>query len=109
MNRGYAIGDGRLVPYLAGGLAFTQFNTDRTFDDGLGPLTSGGTQVATGVIAGIGLQYAITSNLSLGLEYLFTQYSAVRDSNFSQGSVSSQNISSDTARIALNYRFDGGG
>jgi outer membrane immunogenic protein len=105
---GYAIGDGRLVPYLAGGLAFTQFNTDRSFDDGFGPLKSGGTQIAAGVIAGLGLQYAITSNLSLGLEYLFTQYAAVRDANFTQGTVSSQNISSDTARILLNYRFDSG-
>lgn len=105
---GYAIGDGRLVPYLTGGLAFTQFNTVRSFDDGFGPLTSGGTQVAAGVIAGLGLQYAITNNLSLGLEYLFTQYAAVRDSNSSQGTVSSQNISSDTARVILNYRFDSG-
>lgn len=105
---GYAFGDGRFVPYLAGGLAFTQFNTARSFDDGFGPITSGGTQIATGVIAGLGLQYAITNDLSLGIEYLFTQYSAVRDANFNQGTVSSQNISSDTARVVLNYRFDSG-
>jgi outer membrane immunogenic protein len=106
---GYALGDGRFLPYVVGGIAFTQFNTARSFFDGVDTINSGGRQIAAGVTGGFGLQYAVTNELSLGLEYLFTQYSAVLDKGDipAVAVAASQNISSDTLRLVLNYRFDG--
>lgn len=105
---GYAFGDGRFLPYMVAGLALTQFDIDRTLDVGV-PLNWGGSKLYTGVVAGVGFQYAWTENLSLGAEYLFTQYgmqSHVTD--FAPGfNTFSQNISSDTFRVVLNYKFDG--
>jgi opacity protein-like surface antigen len=101
---GYALDDGSYMPYIVAGVALTQFDTERGFG------SWGGTKLATGAVGGFGLQYAITNNLSLGVEYLFTQYGAVRFmSDFVSPALApvSQNISSDTARLVLNYNLGG--
>lgn len=105
---GYAFGDGRLLPYLVGGLALTQFDIDRTLDVGV-PINWGGSKLYTGVVAGLGFQYAWTEKLSLGAEYLFTQYGMqYHVTNFGPAfNAFSQKISSDAFRVVLNYKFDG--
>ena len=99
---GYA--DGRWLAYAKGGWASAEI--DVTFRDGAGAVlaSSGGRE--NGWTAGIGIDYALTYNLFLGIEYNYLHFNAsvappiLPNTRFGDGEVDIQ-----TLVVRLNYRF----
>jgi outer membrane immunogenic protein len=126
---GYAIDDGRLLPYILGGVAVSRFDVDFKVDETseLPALTAAsrfrygtGEQNYVGVVLGGGVQYALLDNISVGLEYLHAGYgsknyrstghesfdiSGVFDSSSNFPAAGRQDLRTDTVRAVLNYNF----
>ena len=68
---GYSFG--QWMPYLKGGFATADVGSPLQQGAPAGSFTQG-TQQLTGWTAGLGLEYQITPKLSLGLEYLYTDF-----------------------------------
>jgi opacity protein-like surface antigen len=120
---GYALGDGRLLPYVTGGVALTDLRVRTSNIDGSGtpfPVNfDWGTQkTLPGAVVGGGLQYAVGGGVSLGVEYLYTQYAGRDFSNFASCSPAvncgtgtsftiseNHDLSTQTVRLVLNYKF----
>jgi len=127
---GYALGDGRFLPYIAAGVSFSHLKVANS-----GHLTrvnkaSGATvleiqdtwgtdRLLIGAVAGGGVQYALGNGLSVGAEYLYTKYS---NEDFSSTGVSScslpsgtcpgkftaqenHDLASHTVRVVVNYKL----
>jgi len=99
---GYA--DGRWLAYAKGGWASAE--VDIAFRDGTGTLiaSSGGRE--SGWTAGVGIDYALTQNLFLGVEYNYLHFRAdvapapTADTRFGNADVDIQ-----TLVVRLNYRL----
>jgi outer membrane immunogenic protein len=130
--------EGRLLGYVTGGVAVTQVKINRTASysdtvtrgdelrrDTLVDARWSGQHTYAGVVLGGGFQYALTNNLSLGVEYLHTVYAdadTLTNGSFKvtrlncegdcpAGPLSAnavQNLQSDTIRAVLNYKFNYG-
>jgi outer membrane immunogenic protein len=126
---GYTFDDGRLLPYAIGGFAVSAFQTrfSRYMSDELPALIETshfaydtGEQNLTGAVFGGGVQYAVGFGVSIGVEYLHTDYG--RESYKGQGqgiedfsssihtavdfSASGHNdLRTDEVRAVLNYKF----
>jgi len=127
---------GRTLLYATGGVAITRLDFDRRVNftavggavgGGLGVVDNrwSGDSTHVGVVLGAGLQYAITDNLSLGVEYLHTEYASAdahttgtfvnnfpgTAGTFAANSNMTNNLDTDTVRAVLNYKFNccGGG
>jgi len=126
---GYTFDNGRLLPYAVGGVALSAFHThfSRYMSDELPALVvtsnfayDSGEQNLTGAVLGGGVQYAVGFGVSIGLEYLHTNYG--RDSYKGNGrgiedfsssihstvdfSASGHNdLRTDEIHAVLNYRF----
>ena len=100
---GYAAWDRSLL-YVTGGAAWTNFKGTASLV-GLGTFSNDTT--ITGGTVGLGYEYAITNNLSLGIEGRWSFYGD-RTLNTSLGS---DKVSLDTAEVMgkLNWRFGGFG
>jgi outer membrane immunogenic protein len=128
---------GRLLGYLTGGVALTEVKFNRSWRDraevdvlGVNVLTVtnadnwSGSAVHAGVVGGAGLQYAITNNVSFGVEYLHTQYASadsltsgtnrvtatvlgvpVVDARSPLRANSTNTLDTDTVRAVLNFKF----
>ncbi len=102
---GYAAG--RVLPYVTGGLAWA--DAEMSFRQ---TLTVGGTvfrdasatdkQTFTGWTLGAGLEYAVTNNLTARIEYL---HADLGSRTFDIGSPNRADLSFDTVRLGLNYKF----
>lgn len=68
---GYSFG--KWLPYVKGGFASAEVGSPLQGASQVGAFTQG-TQQLNGWTAGVGLQYQITPKLSLGLEYLYTDF-----------------------------------
>lgn len=69
---GYSFG--KWLPYVKGGFASAEVGSPLQGATQVGSFTQG-TQQLNGWTAGVGLEYQITPKLSLGLEYLYTDFS----------------------------------
>jgi outer membrane immunogenic protein len=107
---GYAAWD-RALLYVTGGVAFTQMRAGALFGPvGAVPGTSAtDDQTVVGGTVGAGLEYALTNNLSLGLEGRWTFYGDRTFSGTLGGIPVSDKVSLDTAEVMgkLNFRFGG--
>lgn len=112
---GYALGDGRFLPYILSGVALTQFKMDFSADFFGGGLVMESSQSRTlaGGTVGAGFQYAVGNGLSVGIEYLYTKYAAADFSapvfaNGAQAGVATQrnDLSSQSLRFVANYKFN---
>jgi outer membrane immunogenic protein len=109
---------GNILPYVTGGFAY-----GRVANSLNASLTAGGTEdyfsysnagTETGWTAGAGVEYAITPNLTLKTEYLYTSlgslsksfgpYDIFKDDTLTLTSSTRTNFS--TVRAGLNYKFD---
>jgi outer membrane immunogenic protein len=125
---GYVPGDGRFFPYLLGGIALTQLKASL---EGTGPpvppansSTSaawGSSKQHQGGLIGVGLQYAFSPSLSVGVEYMLAIYGSqdhgsrtTVTSNFFGAPAPSvnfsniatpMNLTTSTARLVINYTF----
>lgn len=81
--------------YGTGGLAYADFKS--TFDDGVTTAKKDGFRL--GWTVGGGIEYAMTKNVSLKGEYLYTDYGTQKVGG------SKQDISNNLLRVGLNYRF----
>ena len=100
---GYA--DGRWLAYAKGGLANAEVDVDyRQFSTGATTSSSGR---ETGWTAGVGVDYALTPSLFLGIEYNFIHFRKdieppqILDTQFNDLDVDIQNVV-----VRLNYRFN---
>ncbi|WEK52560.1 MAG: porin family protein [Candidatus Kaistia colombiensis] len=102
----------RFLPYLTGGLAWARAEqeisaTANVQDTQFTLLSAGGTKTFTGWTVGAGLEYAITTNITAKVEYL---YADLGSKDFS-GLAAEQNIqykgdlTMQTAKFGLNYKF----
>jgi opacity protein-like surface antigen len=120
---GYALGDGRLLPYVTGGIALTDLKVRTSQIDAAGSpsaitLDWGTQRTLPGAVVGGGLQYAVGGGVSLGVEYLYTQYAGRDFANFASCSPAAScapatsftisenhDLSTQTVRMVLNYKF----
>jgi len=122
---GYTFADGRLLPYITGGVAVTKLHTSNfmTLSVVIPPegetVPWGGNRVLTGGVLGAGLQYGIGNGLSFGVEYLYAKYSSQDFSgtglltsyaplvvaNTNNNFVSNQDLTTQTVRLVINYNF----
>jgi opacity protein-like surface antigen len=126
---GYVPGDGRFFPYLFGGIALSQLNTSLQMTGPTPPLGSftstataawGSNKLHQGGVMGVGLQYAFSPSLSVGLEYMLAIYdiqdhgsrttvtfniNGLQTSSL-QNISTPMNLTTSTARVVMNYRFE---
>lgn len=126
---GYAFDDGRLLPYAIGGIAVSGFqaNFSRDMSDELPALIETshfaydtGQQDLVGAVFGGGVQYAVGHGVSLGVEYLHTDYgrngyrgqghavenvSGDFESNSDFPASGHDDLRTDEVRAVLNYNF----
>jgi outer membrane immunogenic protein len=99
---GYA--DGRWLAYAKGGLANAE--VDVTYRDSITGFRSSSSGRETGWTAGLGIDYALTPNLFLGVEYNYIHFRAtpepppIPETDFGGVDVDTQNVV-----VRLNYRF----
>jgi outer membrane immunogenic protein len=99
--------DGRWLAYAKGGLA--NADVDVTYRDAIRDATSSESGRETGWTAGVGVDYALTPSLFLGVEYNFIHFSAnvapppIPETQFDDVEIDVQNIV-----VRLNYRFGSG-
>jgi opacity protein-like surface antigen len=70
---GSALGDGRMLPYVLGGVALSHLSFNRQIASNVVETWSASNQLS-GVVLGGGLQYGLGPNVSVGAEYLHTSY-----------------------------------
>ena len=101
--------------YMTGGLAITKIRYDNTFTDTFSPaLENGSTSKAkTGWVLGGGLEYGLARNWSIKAEYLYMDFGSLSSSGAVSNTgavppavlVHSTNLTAETARAGVNYRF----
>ncbi len=106
----------RLLVYGTGGLAYTTGHYSFAYADTLGPGTGFASMgVKIGYTVGGGLEYALTNNVRVKGEFLYTQFGKVTttglivnssDPTFSNAFTTSARVQEYTARVGLNYRFN---
>lgn len=116
---GYAI-PGGFLPYVTGGVAYTSLSANLLYVPavfGFGPTQvtlGGGRAKRVGWTVGAGAEYAVTDNLSLKTEYLYSQFGGIAMpvatlNNFGGppwfGTLVSGSIGLHTVRAGLNWRF----
>lgn len=88
---GYAFG--RVLPYVTGGFAWGNNSVDFA---GVGQ-----SQTLTGWTAGAGIEYALTDHWTAKTEYLYTDLG----SKFYDSIGANAGVTSQTARVGLNFKF----
>jgi outer membrane immunogenic protein len=106
----------RILVYGTGGLAYTSGNYGFTYTDALFP--AGGSAVSgnkVGYAVGGGLEYALTNNVSIKGEFLYSQFGKVTatgqivnffNPNSTNTFATSARVQEYTGRVGINYRFD---
>jgi outer membrane immunogenic protein len=122
---GYALPDGRLLPYVTGGVALTGLGikTSEIISPGAPfqeKLDWGGDKMLLGGVVGGGMQYAVGGGVSLGVEYLYTLYGERNFTNVASCSGApsvcllqagaspipeNHDLSTQTVRLVVNYEF----
>jgi outer membrane immunogenic protein len=106
----------RGLAYITGGLAVTEirYSQVNTFFGGVGPEAASVSQTKTGWTAGGGVEYAVTGNWSVKVEYLYVSFGTLSTTSFHPTLNSTAIFTHQTddlrvhiARVGLNYRFGG--
>ena len=102
LRLGYAMG--HVLPYLTGGIATGKLHS--TYWN-WGGVSEQFRKNHTGFTAGAGVEYAVTANVSVRAEYLFTQFNLVRNNSLVAfpGFTGTQEPKYHTFRAGLSYRF----
>jgi outer membrane immunogenic protein len=101
---GYA--DGRWLAYAKAGVASAQ--VDVTYRDSRTGATTSSDGRETGWTAGVGIDYALTQNLFLGLEYNYVHFrSDVRPPPIPEAQFDDVDVDIQSVVVRLNYRFGG--
>jgi len=105
----------RVLLYATGGLAVAEFSSSQSFFDEFGAVGGAGSisKVKVGWAAGAGAEFAISMDWSLRAEYLFAQFGGdsnnwvLGNANFGLAPYQNSlgNLTVQTARLAVNYRF----
>lgn len=112
---------GQWLAYVTGGIAYAQFsagnsgyNTSSTAPQSVsGQISGSTTSTRIGWAAGTGLEYAVSSRLSVKTEYLYAQYSGLTSSYLAaysppiSGSFSTGTIGLHMVRAGVNARLGG--
>jgi outer membrane immunogenic protein len=104
---GYAAG--RFFPYIAGGVAFGSVKNVRYFHDVVNAeyFSALQSKTLTGWTAGAGIDYAVTHNVILRLEYRYTDYGS-KDFSASRGFVNfktGNDFKTSDVRLGIGYKF----
>jgi outer membrane immunogenic protein len=127
---GYAIADGRFLPYVTGGVGFTHLTVANsiTFVQGFpgAPVqiqnVFGSDKVLLGLIIGGGAQYAFGNGFSIGAEYQYAKYATQDFSSIATSTCvgacggagitthlfpaqESHDLTTNTVRVVLNYKI----
>jgi outer membrane immunogenic protein len=120
---GYTFADGRFLPYVTGGVAFTKLSISNTVTSTSTPPAVnlgiwGGDRLLEGAVFGTGFQYGIGNALSVGVEYLYAKYSTQDFSSVGTmantisapsptifDSASSHDLTTQTVRVVVNYNL----
>lgn len=91
---------GAFLPYVTAGVAFA--NNTATFDNGVDPVTED-TQLHTGWTAGAGVEFAVADNVSLDVQYRYSDYgTATYELN---GGEYDLGLNSHAVTAGVNFRF----
>jgi outer membrane immunogenic protein len=106
----------RVLIYGTGGLAYTSGTYLFSYSDGLFPaIGSSTTSNKVGYVVGGGIEYALTNNVSVKGEFLYSQFGKVSTAGlivnqaaptFTNTFATSARVQDYTARVGLNYRFN---
>jgi outer membrane immunogenic protein len=130
---GYAPGDGRLLPYILGGIVIARLDPSLETIAGMPPPDSfftsfgaswGAARQHQGALVGVGLQYAWGPGLSVGFELLHAIYdmqdqgsrtstTTIVNNGGEPNSFTNErfiptalNLTTNSVRVVMNYRFD---
>ena len=116
---GYAFDEGRMLPYILGGISLAKFDVTHSVSDPIALMSASwsDSRVHAGPVLGLGFQYALQNDLALGVEYLYTPYGMQRYASDTTGALPpagpgfpgafTQNLTTQAVRLVLNYKFDG--
>lgn len=90
---------GAFLPYVTAGVAFA--NNTATFDNGVDPVVED-TQVHTGWTAGAGVEFAVADNVSLDLQYRYSDYGT---KTYDLGGDTDLSLTSHAITAGVNFRF----
>ena len=101
---------GQFLPYVTGGVAFTEGKVSLTTPDVPGDSVIG-KKTLTGYAAGAGLEYALSPNWSVKGEYMHLGFGSASFGTTSTNFVGAPSVFNmkadfDTGRIGINYRFN---
>lgn len=99
---GYAAGN--TLFYLTGGLAYGGVSVDRSWGAATTPFV-GASAWKTGWTAGAGIEHAFTPNLSLRLEYRYTDLGVINYTSLPANLNDSSDISHSAVRAGLSFKF----
>lgn len=99
--------------YVTGGLAVTLLQSDFLFSNNVGAFESQQiSQFKPGMVIGAGFETGLTENVSMKLEYLYTDYGKTNAYNMNQNIPAGQTFTNSVTlkesllRLGLNYRFN---
>jgi opacity protein-like surface antigen len=116
LRLGYSFG--RLLPYITGGVAYGEVAANGEQFVGRALFSGSAAQTTVGWVAGAGLEYALTDNLSARAEYVYLQLPGVNGpaSGLTPppfpslvGSFSTGSFGAHLIRTGLNWKFGGPG
>ena len=104
-----------LMLYVTGGLAYASIRHNFTVNDALIPATERFSADSTrwGAVAGVGSEWALSSNWSIKTEALYLKFTEAQTSGFSPAGAQTVHFDNQdsiwVARVGLNFKFGGGG
>jgi outer membrane immunogenic protein len=116
---GYTFMDGRFLPYVTAGVAFSHLQATRALVAAIpgavfAPVTWGASRQMVGAVIGFGAQYALGYNVSIGAEYLYTNYGSKDFTSIASNNPfdiagppvqETHDLRTQTVRVLLNYKF----
>ena len=100
----FGLAAGRSLFYVTGGLAYGDVSTDRSAGAGFTAFT-GGTGWKTGWTLGGGLEHAFSQNITVRLEYRYTDLGQVTFTSPANGITDTSDVSHSAVRAGVSFKF----
>ena len=103
---GWAMGDGRFLPYITGGYAYGEGNLNGTATSGATTVAFNTNKTYSGWTLGAGIEWAFWQRWSAKAEYLYVDFGNGPTVALAPGFVLTTNhLTDNIGRVGVNYRF----
>jgi len=103
---GYAMADGRMLPYITGGFAYGEGNINGSGSAAGTPVAFSASKTYTGWTLGAGLEWAFWNRWSAKAEYLYIDFGNGPTIALTPAfAITSGRLTDNIGRVGVNYRF----